>query len=200
MISPCLAIEIEDIYDQLNDFLLNYENRAILRSIFLNSFDKIHVYEEFIFQVFKNFICNIDTKNLSSLFYCSHMPCLRMRLIKGNRSGVITKADEYLIIKRRRGETEFKINFGPTNNNNHMVDSFISFEISYDEKKRKWLMRDVSNNFQIDEASGKKKAEFGLWNSLSDGKFGNLRYQPLVREVFNNDEIKVSETVFKIIC
>ena len=200
MISPYLVIELDDVYDHLDDFLLNYENRAILRRIFLNNFEKIHVYEEFLFQVFQNFICNIDTRNLSLLFNYSHSPCLRMRLIKGSRSGVITKTDEYLIIKRKRGvASEFKINFGPTNNNNHMIDSFISFEISYDEKKRKWLMRDVSNNFQIDEAS-KKKSEFGLWNSLSDGKFGNLRYQPLVREVFNNDEIKVSETVFKIIC
>ena len=198
LISPCLGIEILEIYDEFNDFLLNYQNRGTLYKLFTNNVFNVRVYEDFIYEVFQNYVCNIDTTNLSLMFSCSHSPCLRIKLLKFNRNG--TKGEDYLIIKRtNRLNNIFKINFGPTSKNNYKIDSFVSCEIAYLESTKKWMIQDVSNVFQIDEIL-LKRAEFGLWNSLSESKSGNPRYKPVEREVFSEDEIKVSETVFKIIC
>jgi len=198
LIAPDVTIEVENVFNEMTDFLFTYRNRGILRKSFMEPEEHSDIYSTFIHGAFQYFKCNLDTNNVGLVFSCSKSPCLQLKLVRSvNESPV--EILQYLIIKNNKEIENFAINFGPANTNTiKILRSYVSFEISYDEKNKRWLMQDVSMKMLLG-AELRRNAEFGLWNCLSDVKSG-LRYIPKVREVVNRDEIKVSETIFKIIC
>lgn len=201
MIAPKLGFDVVEIYGSLSDFIQNNENLGILKQRFVgNSERNTQVYEGFIEEVFQDLICNVDVKNTGALFASSNMPCLRLKFMKPHQTGILISECEYLIVKKI-DQQKFSITFGPTNKSYYKVDSNISFKISYQETNNKWILNDVSSYFQNDQSEIllEKKGDFGLWSSFSEGKGGNLRYKPIEKEVRNDDEIKVGETVFKLI-
>lgn len=197
LISPYLGFTITEMFDSLNDFLYNYENRAILLKIFNDNIEgECNIYQNFIEKVFRNFLKNFSTQDLGALFAMGNLPCLKLDIFQKNAAELITQAHYFIIGHKNDKNKNFRINFGPTPKNNFKINCRASFEISYLERKKVWIVRNVTRSFQ----QGENLNLFGLWNSLSYSKERKTRYEPLIREIQNNDEFKISDTVFKIIC
>lgn len=199
LIAPYVSFEVEEIYPQLTDFLLNYKNRGVLRSVFVTQEheETPDVYGRFIRNAFKEYKSNIDSANVGLVFAQMKSPCIQFRVaffdfISG--SGVVKS--EYLIVRNSKENDNFAITFGPVIRSDIKIPtSYISFELSF---RKTWQIEDISSKVITGEEL-LRNAEFGLWNSLSDVK-ENFRYVPKAREVVNGDEIKVGPNVFRIIC
>lgn len=197
LISPYLGFIVTEMFGCLNDFLYNYENRANLLKIFNeNIAGECNIYKKFIEKVFKDFLKNFSTQDLGVFFRMGNLPCLKLDIFQKNAAQTVTQAHYFIICHKNDKNKNFRINFGPTPRNNFTINCRASFEISYIERKKKWVARNVTKAFQ----QGDNLHLFGLWNSLSYSKEGKTRYEPLMREIQNNDEFKISDTVFKIIC
>ena len=197
LIAPYVSFEVEEIYPQLTDFLLNYKNRGVLRSVFVTQEheETPDVYGRFIRNAFKEYKSNIDSANVGLVFAQMKSPCIQVRVAYFDfGSGVVRS--EYLIVRNSKENENFVITFGPVLRNDIKIPmSYISFELSF---RKTWQIENVSSKVITGEELI-KNADFGLWSCLSDVKEG-FRYAPKAREVVNGDEIKVGTNVFRIIC
>ena len=197
LIAPYVSFEVEEIYPQLTDFLLNYRNLGVLRSVFMTQEheETPDVYGRFIRNAFKEYKSNIDSSNVGLVFAQMKFPCIQVRVVYFDANSGLVKS-EYLIVRNSKENDNFAITFGPVLRNDIKIPAaYISFELSF---RKTWQIEDVSSKVITGEELI-RNAEYGLWSCLSDAK-EDIRYTPKAREVVNGDEIKVGPNVFRIIC
>lgn len=204
LFSANIGFEILEIYERLDDFLYNFDNSVVLFKFFSeNKEGNLQIFEQFIQKVFKNMYINFDIKNMSELFTFSGLSCILIRFFERDSMDMIhnNKKGDFLFLNYQIEKNKnFKIIFGPNENGYFRLISGISLEFSCDRKSKKWFVRNFSSDIHDENENMILKKSFGLWNSLSNSKNGKMRYEPLLRVVKNQDEIKVSETVFRINC
>lgn len=198
LIAPYVSFEVEEVYPQLTDFLLNYKNRGLLRSVFVTQEheESPDVYGRFIRNAFKQYETNIDSTNVGLVFAQMKSPCIQVRVVHFDFASRVV-VSEYLIVRNSKENDNFAITFGPILQNDIKIPSSdISFEVSF---RKTWKIEDVSSKIIINGEELIRKAGTGLWNCVSDVK-EDLRYVPKARDVVNGDEIKVGPNVFRISC